>query len=79
MKEIWIKYCDKVEFFSFENVKVFKLINMEIKDMWLMMRKVYKYVFDKYRNLYNWFFIVRFTMFVIIENLKYFLLKKDLL
>ncbi|XP_044635999.2 C1GALT1-specific chaperone 1-like [Equus asinus] len=77
VKETWTKHCDKAEFFSSENVKVFKSINMETKDMWLMMRKAYKYAFDKYRNRYNWFFIARPTTFAIIENLKYFLLKKD--
>ncbi|XP_017736154.1 PREDICTED: C1GALT1-specific chaperone 1 [Rhinopithecus bieti] len=50
---------------------------MDTNDMWLMMRKAYKYAFDKYRDQYNWFFLARPTTFAIIENLKYFLLKKD--
>lgn len=77
VRETWTKHCDKAEFFSSENVKVFESINMETDDMWLMMRKAYKYAFDKYRDQYNWFFLARPTMFAIMENLKYFLLKKD--
>ncbi|XP_024422585.2 C1GALT1-specific chaperone 1 [Desmodus rotundus] len=77
VKETWTKHCDKAEFFSSENVKVFESVNMETNDMWLMMRKAYKYAFDKYRDQYNWFFLARPSTFAIIENLKYFLLKKD--
>ncbi|XP_054565601.1 C1GALT1-specific chaperone 1 isoform X1 [Eptesicus fuscus] len=77
VKETWIKHCDKAEFFSSEKVKVFESINMETDDMWLMMRKAYKYAFDKYRDHYNWFFLARPSTFAIIENLKYFLLRKD--
>lgn len=47
VKETWAKHCDKAKFFSSENVKVFESINMETNDMWLMMRKSYKYAFDK--------------------------------
>ncbi|XP_016073705.1 PREDICTED: C1GALT1-specific chaperone 1-like [Miniopterus natalensis] len=75
VKETWTKHCDKAEFFSSEKVKVFESINMETNDMWLMMRKAY--AFDKYRDHYNWFFLARPSTFAIIENLKYFLLKKD--
>ncbi|XP_004677485.1 PREDICTED: C1GALT1-specific chaperone 1-like [Condylura cristata] len=77
VKETWIKHCDKAEFFSSENAKVFESVIMETSDMWLMMRKTFKYVFDKYKDQYNWFFLARPTTFAIIENLKYFLLKKD--
>ena len=77
VKETWAKHCDKAEFFSSENVKVFESVNMETNDMWLMMRKAYKYAFDKYRDQYNWFFLAHPTTFAIIENLKYFLLKKN--
>ncbi|ELV11589.1 C1GALT1-specific chaperone 1 [Tupaia chinensis] len=77
VKDSWTKHCDKAEFFSSENVEVFESINMETKDMWLMMRKAYRYVFDKYKDQYNWFFLAYPTTFAIIENLKYFLLKKD--
>ena len=77
VKETWTKHCDKAEFFSSENVKVFESVNMGTNDMWLMMRKAYKYAFDKYGDQYNWFFLARPTTFAIIENLKYFLLKKN--
>ncbi|KAG8508548.1 C1GALT1-specific chaperone 1 [Galemys pyrenaicus] len=77
VKETWTKHCDKAEFFSSENAKVFESVNMETSDMWLMMRKAYKYVFNKYKDQYTWFFLARPTTFAIIENLKYFLLKKD--
>ncbi|XP_037350040.1 C1GALT1-specific chaperone 1-like [Talpa occidentalis] len=77
VKETWTKHCDKAEFFTSENAKVFESVNLETNDMWLMMRKAYKYVFDKYKDQYNWFFLARPTTFAIIENLKYFLFKKD--
>ncbi|XP_047423625.1 C1GALT1-specific chaperone 1-like [Sciurus carolinensis] len=77
VKETWTKHCDKAEFFSSENFEEFESISMETSDMWLMMRKAYKYAFDKYSDQYNWFFLVRPTTFAIVENLKYFLLKKD--
>ncbi|XP_066216592.1 C1GALT1-specific chaperone 1-like [Saccopteryx leptura] len=77
VKETWTKHCDKAEFFSSETVQVFESINVGTNDMWLMMRKAYKHAFDKYQDQYSWFFLVRPTTFAIIENLKYFLFKKD--
>ncbi|XP_006885126.1 PREDICTED: C1GALT1-specific chaperone 1-like [Elephantulus edwardii] len=77
VKETWTKHCDKAEFFSSEDVKVFESVNMEIDDLWMMMRKACEYAFDKYKDQYNWFFLARPSTFAIIENLKYFLLKKD--
>lgn len=77
LRETWTTHCDKADFFSTESVKVFESINMDTNDMWLMMRSAYKHAFDQYRDQYNWFFLVRPTTFAVIENLKYFLLKKD--
>ncbi|XP_036121869.1 C1GALT1-specific chaperone 1-like [Molossus molossus] len=77
LRETWTKHCDKAEFFSSERVKVFESVNMDTDDPWLMMRKAYKYALDEYGDHYNWFFLAHLTTFAIIENLKYFLLKKD--
>ncbi|XP_006003899.1 C1GALT1-specific chaperone 1 [Latimeria chalumnae] len=76
-KETWTKHCDKVEFYSSENVKVFDSIDLKTEDVWLMMRRAYKHAYEKNKNDYNWFFLVRPSTFAIVENLKYFLLNKD--
>lgn len=34
------------------------------------MRKTYNYVFEKYGNNYNWFFLAHPTTLAVIENLK---------
>uniref|UniRef100_A0A8D0L8L2 C1GALT1-specific chaperone 1 n=1 Tax=Sphenodon punctatus TaxID=8508 RepID=A0A8D0L8L2_SPHPU len=77
VKETWSKHCDKAEFYSSENVKVFDSITLDTNDMWTMMRKAYKLAFEQHREDYNWFFLAHPTTFAVIENLKYFLLKKD--
>ncbi|XP_044538680.1 C1GALT1-specific chaperone 1 [Gracilinanus agilis] len=77
VKDTWTKHCDKVEFFCTESIKVFESINLETNDMWTMMRKAYRYAYDNYKDEYNWFFLARPTTFAVIENLKFFLLKRD--
>ncbi|XP_069468776.1 C1GALT1-specific chaperone 1 [Ambystoma mexicanum] len=77
VKETWSKHCDKADFFSSENVKVFNSISTETADAWQMMRKALQHAYEKYKDSYNWFFMVRPTTFAVIENLKYFLFKKD--
>ncbi|XP_006891447.1 PREDICTED: C1GALT1-specific chaperone 1-like [Elephantulus edwardii] len=77
VKETWTKHCDKAEFFSSENIDMFDSVNMETNDMWIMMRKAYEYAFDKHKDQYNWFFLALPSTFTIVENLKYFLFKKD--
>ncbi|KAL6032264.1 hypothetical protein STEG23_016121 [Scotinomys teguina] len=77
VKETWIKHCDKAEFFSSERVKVFESIAVNESDTWLMMRMAYLHAFNKYKDQYNWFFLTYPNTFAVIENLKYFLLRKD--
>ncbi|XP_060119456.1 C1GALT1-specific chaperone 1-like [Heteronotia binoei] len=77
VRETWSKHCDKAEFYSSEKVKVFHSIVFDTEDMWLMMRKAYKFAYENYKDDYNWFFLAHPTTFAIIENLKYFLLKQD--
>ncbi|XP_074739005.1 C1GALT1-specific chaperone 1 [Strix uralensis] len=77
VKETWSKHCDKVEFYSSENVKVFESVALNTNDMWVMMRKAYKITYERYKDEFSWFFLAYPTTFAIIENLKYFLLKKD--
>ncbi|XP_077164242.1 C1GALT1-specific chaperone 1 [Paroedura picta] len=77
VRETWSKHCDKAEFYSSENVKVFNSIVLDTEDMWPMMRKAYKFAYENYKDDYNWFFLAHPTTFAIIENLKYFLLKQD--
>lgn len=77
VKETWSHHCDKADFYSSENVKVFDSIVLNSNDPWTMMREAYKYAYDHYKDDYNWFFLVYPTTFAIIENLKYFLLKQD--
>ncbi|NXI32883.1 C1GLC protein, partial [Sterrhoptilus dennistouni] len=76
-RETWSKHCDKAEFYSLENVKVFNSVAINSNDMWTMMRKAYKIMYERYKDEFNWFFLAYPTTFAIIENLKYFLLKKD--
>uniref|UniRef100_U3I1J5 C1GALT1 specific chaperone 1 n=3 Tax=Anas TaxID=8835 RepID=U3I1J5_ANAPP len=77
VKETWSKHCDKAEFYSSENIKVFNSVVLDTNDMWMMMRKAYKLTYERYKDEFNWFFLAYPTTFAIIENLKYFLLKKD--
>uniref|UniRef100_U3FZQ4 C1GALT1-specific chaperone 1 n=1 Tax=Micrurus fulvius TaxID=8637 RepID=U3FZQ4_MICFL len=77
VKETWSKHCDKAEFYSSENVKVFDSIVLNTDDMWTMMRQAYQYAYENYRDGYNWYFLAYPTTFAIVENLKYFLLKQD--
>ncbi|XP_015282547.1 PREDICTED: C1GALT1-specific chaperone 1-like [Gekko japonicus] len=77
VRETWSKHCDKAEFYSSEKVKVFHSIVLDTEDMWLMMRKAYKFAYENYKDDYNWFFLAHPTTFAVIENLKYFLLKQD--
>ncbi|XP_030065061.1 C1GALT1-specific chaperone 1 [Microcaecilia unicolor] len=77
VKETWSKHCDKSDFYSSEHVKVFESIILHTDDMWSMMRKAYQHAYENYKNDFNWFFLAYPTTFAIIENLKYFLLKKD--
>ncbi|XP_038604547.1 C1GALT1-specific chaperone 1 isoform X2 [Tachyglossus aculeatus] len=76
-RDTWTRHCDRVDFFSSEKVKVFESISLETSDTWTMMRKAYKFAYDQYRDDYNWFFLAHPTTFAVIENLKYFLLRKD--
>lgn len=77
VKETWAKHCDKAEFFSYEHVEVFESVTVNETDTWLMMKHASVYDFNKYKDQYNWFFLVYPTTFAVIENLKYFLLRKD--
>ncbi|KAG8448199.1 hypothetical protein GDO86_015335 [Hymenochirus boettgeri] len=77
VRETWSKHCDKVEFYSSEQMKVFESISVNTNDMWAMLRKTIQMVYYKYKTEYNWFFICQPSTFAVIENLKYFLLKKD--
>ncbi|KAJ1197801.1 hypothetical protein NDU88_001649 [Pleurodeles waltl] len=77
VKETWSKHCDKAEFFSSEDMKVFDSVSLETTDDWQMIRKAYQYAYENYKDSYNWFFMAQPTTFAVIENLKYFLLKKD--
>ncbi|KAJ1197804.1 hypothetical protein NDU88_001652 [Pleurodeles waltl] len=77
VKETWSKHCDKADFFSSENAKVFQSISLETDDAWKMMRMAYQYAYENYKDSYNWFFMVLPTTFAVVENLKYFLVSKD--
>ncbi|XP_016056319.1 PREDICTED: C1GALT1-specific chaperone 1-like [Miniopterus natalensis] len=77
VKETWTRHCDKAEFFSSEEVRVFESVTLHTDSMWLMMGRACKHAFYKYRDRYSWFFLARPSTFAIIENLKYFLLRKD--
>ncbi|XP_005307470.1 C1GALT1-specific chaperone 1 [Chrysemys picta bellii] len=77
VKETWSKHCDKAEFYSSESVKVFDSVVLNTNDMWMMVRNAYKLAYERYKDEYNWFFLAHPTTFAVIENLKYFLLKKD--
>ncbi|XP_028671711.1 C1GALT1-specific chaperone 1 [Erpetoichthys calabaricus] len=76
VRETWSKHCDKAEFYSSEEVKVFESVSVETKDPWIMLRKALKHAFDNAKD-HKWYFIARPTTFAIIENLKYLLLNKD--
>ncbi|XP_029463717.1 C1GALT1-specific chaperone 1 [Rhinatrema bivittatum] len=77
VKETWSKHCDKSDFYSSENAKVLESVNLNTDNMWLMMRKAYQHAYENYKDDFKWFFLAHPTTFAIIENLKYFLLKKD--
>jgi C1GALT1-specific chaperone 1 len=77
VKETWIKHCDKAEFFSTEHVTGLESITVNENSTSLMTIKACTYAFEKYRDQYSWFFLTYPTTFAVIENLKYFLLRKD--
>lgn len=77
VKETWIKHCDKAEFFSSQPVQEFESIAVNASDSWLLMKKACLYALNKNKDQYNWFFIAYPNTFAVIENLKYFLLRKD--
>ncbi|XP_069881102.1 C1GALT1-specific chaperone 1-like protein [Dipodomys merriami] len=66
LKTTWTKHCDGAE-----------LVRAKSDDKWIQMRDTYKYVFGKYGDNYNWYFVTLPTTFAVIENLKYFLLTRD--
>ncbi|KAM4020963.1 C1GALT1-specific chaperone 1 [Anomaloglossus baeobatrachus] len=73
----WSKHCDRTDYYSSEHVKVFESIVVDSSDMWTMMRKAIQMAYEKHKKEYNWFFIAQPSTFAIIENLKYFVLKKN--
>ncbi|KAM9326644.1 C1GALT1-specific chaperone 1 [Gastrophryne carolinensis] len=77
VRETWSKHCDRVDYYSTETMKVFDSINLDTNDNWVLLRKAVKMSYEQHKGEYNWFFISQPTTFAIIENLKYFLLKKD--
>ncbi|NXY89871.1 C1GLC protein, partial [Alcedo cyanopectus] len=77
VRETWSKHCDRADFYSSEKVKVFDSVAVHTDDMWMMMRKAYKMAYERYKDEFSWFFLAYPTTFAIVENLKYFLLKKD--
>ncbi|XP_053329056.1 C1GALT1-specific chaperone 1 [Spea bombifrons] len=77
VRDTWSKHCDKADFYSSEHMKVFESISLNTNDMWTMMRKAVQTAYNNHKNEYNWFFISQPNTFAVIENLKYFLLKKD--
>ncbi|XP_075391953.1 C1GALT1-specific chaperone 1-like protein [Tenrec ecaudatus] len=74
LTDTWTKHCDKADFYDTDSSP---LSNRKANDTWLQVRETYKYVFEKYGSIYNWFFLARPTTFAVIENLKYFLLRKN--
>ncbi|MGH0182096.1 UNVERIFIED_CONTAM: hypothetical protein FKN15_008354 [Acipenser sinensis] len=76
VKETWSKHCDRAEFYSSENVKVFHSVNLDTKDKWLMLRNALKHAYANGKG-YSWYFVALPSTFAIIENLKFFLLNKD--
>ncbi|KAM4662759.1 C1GALT1-specific chaperone 1 [Discoglossus pictus] len=77
VRDTWSRHCDKAEFYSSESMKVFESIPVNTNDMWAMMRKALHIAYEKHKNDFQWFFIANPSTFAVIENLKYFLLKKD--
>uniref|UniRef100_A0A8C5PQF0 C1GALT1-specific chaperone 1 n=1 Tax=Leptobrachium leishanense TaxID=445787 RepID=A0A8C5PQF0_9ANUR len=77
VRETWSKHCDKVDFYSSEEVKAFESISVDTSDMWAMMRRSVKIAYENHKMEYNWYFVCQPSVFAVIENLKYFLLKKD--
>ncbi|KAM6221796.1 C1GALT1-specific chaperone 1-like protein [Rhynchocyon petersi] len=75
LNDTWPKHCDKAEFYS---IRKSHLFNIETNNnVWPQVKEIYKYVFEKDGHNYNWFLLVCPTTFAIIENLKYFLFKKN--
>ncbi|XP_012611888.1 C1GALT1-specific chaperone 1-like protein [Microcebus murinus] len=68
LKETWTKHCDKSELYVY---------GIERNDKWLQMRRTYRYIFEKYGNNFNWFFLALPTTFAVIENLKYLLFRRN--
>ncbi|XP_066969174.1 glycoprotein-N-acetylgalactosamine 3-beta-galactosyltransferase 1-like [Macrobrachium rosenbergii] len=82
VKNTWGKRCDKLIFFSdkiAEELEPVKLngIREERRFLWRKTREALKYLYDHYRNDFDWFYKADDDTYAIIENLRYVLTPYD--
>ena len=81
VKKTWSKLCNKTLFLSDENDPIFPTIKVTNRtgfgEVWAKTRKGMEMLYSKYLNKFDWFFKADDDTYVIMDNLRKFLFKKD--
>ena len=81
VKKTWSKLCNKTLFLSDKNDPKFPAIKVTNRtgyyEVWAKTRKGMELLYSKYLNKFDWFFKADDDTYVIMDNLRKFLFKKD--
>ena len=81
VKEVWTYLCNKTLFVSDENDDTFPTIKVTNKtgyrEIWAKSRNALELVYSKYLNKFDWFFKADDDTYVVMDNLRRFLYKKN--